>query len=158
MKRIVSWGIVAAGIVALVAILRTGNQEGGAATAADKKAAAKQAAAAQPAEAKKEDKVIYTFQDDAKMKEFTDLWRQRQGIVLRISVLQAYWNEEQTTLGELNKKFSSEYNLDVTKNYVLDDVKKILIERDLPAKPADVSASTPGGQGGAGAFPAEKKP
>jgi len=78
------------------------------------------------------EKIVYTFSDDAKMSEFTNLWRQRQAVILRMTVLQSYWNEEQTVLKQLNEKFTTDYKLDVAKNYVLDDKRRVLIERELP--------------------------
>ncbi len=62
------------------------------------------------------EKVAYTFPDEAKIQEFTKLWQQRQASVLRMTVLQSYWNEEQTALAELNNKLTSEYKVDTSKN------------------------------------------
>ena len=81
------------------------------------------------------EKIVFTFPDDTKMQEFMKLWQQRQGIVLRMTVLQAYWNEEQTALAELNNKLTTDYKLDPKKNYSLDDKRRALIEHEAPPSP-----------------------
>ena len=85
------------------------------------------------------EKIVHTFQDSAKMEEFAKIWQQRQGILLRMSVLQAYWNEEKTLLEQLNHTLSSQYALDVAKNYRLDDTRRVLIEQ--PPAPASSATS-----------------
>lgn len=81
------------------------------------------------------EKIAYTFSDDAKIKDFTTLWQQRQGIILRMTVLQAYWNEEQAALKQINDKVTADYKLDPTKNYFLDTKRRVLIEREAPPAP-----------------------
>ncbi len=44
------------------------------------------------ANAAKAEKVVFTFENDEKMREFTKLWQQRQGIVVGMSVLQSNRN------------------------------------------------------------------
>lgn len=145
MKRTLPWLIGVGSLwIALAFILRHPIQEGTAAVAeAAKEQEAPQAAAQKPGEPSDSGKVVYTFSDDAKMQEFTNLWRQRQGIVLRMTVLQAYWNEEQAALGELNKTFETNYKLDVTKNYTLDDERRVLLERPAPPAPEAAPGTLP---------------
>ncbi len=81
------------------------------------------------------EKVAYTFPDEAKIQEFTKLWQQRQASVLRMTVLQSYWNEEQAALAELNNKLTSEYKVDTSKNYFLDREHRTLVEREAPPAP-----------------------
>ena len=99
-------------------------------------------AGTEPAKAK-EEKIVYTFADQAKMEEFTKLWQQRQGAVLRMTVLQAYMSQEQAGFTELNKKLTTDYKLDPAKNYFLDSKRRILIEREVPPAP---SAAAPAAQ------------
>ena len=99
-----------------------------------------------PQAAAGEEKIAYTFQDDAKMQEFFQLWQRRQASVVRMSVLQSYWNEEQTSLTELNQKLSTDYSMDVEKNYKLDDQQRVLIEVPAPPTPAPPSPPAPAGQ------------
>lgn len=83
-----------------------------------------------------EEKVVYTFPDDAKIQEFAERWQQRQATVIRLSVLQAYLNQEQTNATQLNEKLAADYQVDVTKNYFLDGQRKVLLERPTPPEPA----------------------
>lgn len=121
------------------------------AEAAKKKSDAQLAApSAKPAsqESAPAEKIAYTFDDEAKMKEFTHLWQQRQTILLRMTVLQSYWGEEQAALAKLNNQLAATYHLDATKNYSLDSARRVLIEREgprssPPATPAASSAEAP---------------
>ena len=92
--------------------------------------------------------IIHTFQDEATMREFAKLWQQRQAILTRMAVLQAYWTQEEPGLGQVNQQLLSQYHLDVNKNYTLDTERKVLIE--LPAPPAKSPPTSgqpgPGGQ------------
>jgi hypothetical protein len=88
-----------------------------------------------PAAPVPEGKVVHTFADEATMKEFTDLWQQRQAMLVRMSLLQAYWNNEQAALGRFNSQMQSQYGLDTaTKNYFLDGTRKVVVEREAPAE------------------------
>ena len=87
-------------------------------------------------ELKAGEKIVHTFEDDAKMDEFKKLWQQRQGILVRMSVLQAYWTEEQTLLDQLKSALSNDYKLDVAKSYYLDNARRVLIEQESPPAPA----------------------
>lgn len=106
------------------------------APAAKSDAPAKAADAKQPME---DGKVAYTFTDDTKLEEFARLWQQRQRGVLRMTVLQSYWNEEQQALGALNEQFAKEYSLDLKKNYRFDPDRKVLIE--VEGSPASAAAT-----------------
>ena len=97
----------------------------------------------EPASPAAGEKVIYTFPDEAKMRDFTQLWQQRQGILLRMNVLQAYWSEEQAALTQLNNKLAIDYKIDTTKNYVLNSEKRELVERE-PQSPQAPSTSPAG--------------
>lgn len=112
-----------------------------AANAGQHNAATKDTPAARAAPSSTQEKVIYTFQDDNSLQQFTELWQQRQGILVRLSVLQAYLSEEQAGLEELNEKVSSAYhmNMDALGNYVLDTDRKLIVER--PGAPAAAPAS-----------------
>ncbi len=96
-------------------------------------------AAPAPAAPPINEQVVYTFDDEVKMREFTRLWQQRQGIVLKMTVLQSYWREEEQALVELNNKLTADYQLDVNKNYFLDSDRRVLIERELPPAPVSVA-------------------
>ena len=80
------------------------------------------------------------------MKEFETLWRKRQAAIVRMTVLQSYWNEEQAGLVELNNQLTTGYQVDIAKNYSLDTQRRVLIEREeAPQAPAEAPAdqSTP---------------
>ena len=85
-----------------------------------------------PASSSSDEKIVHTFEDPAKLEEFKKVWQQRQGILVRMSVLQAYWNEEQTLLDQLNHTLSGQYALDITKSYYLDATRRVLIEQAAP--------------------------
>jgi hypothetical protein len=119
--RFIMAGIISGG---LACALQAQEQEANPTPAAQ---AASPTAAAQP------DKVAFTFQDDEQMRQFAQLWGKRQGILTRTAVLQAYWNEEEALLAEVNQQLLSQFNLDVTKAYALDAERKALIEQ--PAAP-----------------------
>ena len=92
---------------------------------------------AQPSPATAADKpAAFAFKDDAQMQEFGKLWQQRQAVITRMAVLQAYWDQEQGNLTQVNQQLLSQYNLDVNKNYALDTNRKVLVEQEAPAAPA----------------------
>jgi hypothetical protein len=130
MKRTLPWIVGVGGIgVVLVLILRGQGQEATTAIAesAKKQAAPPQAAVPEPQAGS--EKIVYTFEDDAKVQEFARLWQQRQGIVMRMSMLQAYWNQEQATLVTLNEQLAAEYKVDAAKSYALDTQRRVITER-----------------------------
>ncbi|MBI4354204.1 MAG: hypothetical protein HY595_03100 [Candidatus Omnitrophica bacterium] len=94
--------------------------------------------------------VAFTFTDETQMQQFAQVWGQRQGVLTRMAVLQAYWNQEQSGLTQLNQELLSKYNLDVNKNYTLDTDRKALVEQ--PLTPEQIAAQT------AGATPATDQP
>jgi len=102
-----------------------------------------------------EGKVAFSFSDDAKLEQFARLWQQRQRSVLRMTVLQSYWNEEQQALEELNKQFAADYNLDLKKNYRFDPDRKAIIELETPPAPAAGSSPAASPQPG---VPSTAKP
>lgn len=83
--------------------------------------------------------VVHTFTDEAQMTAFAELWRQRQSAVLRMSVLQAYWNEEQAVITQVNGRLTQDYHVDPAKNYSLDTQRRVLLEQPAPAtaRPGD---------------------
>ena len=91
--------------------------------------------------AKAGEKIAHTFPDDAKMGEFKKTWQQRQGVLVRMSVLQAYWNEEQALLDQLNHTLSSDYGLDTAKSYALDGARRVLIEQETPPAPPSAASN-----------------
>ena len=88
-----------------------------------------------------DEKVAFTFADDAQLQEFGRLWQQRQAIATRMAVLQSYWDEEQASFAKANEQLKQQYNLDVNKRYDFDAARKVIIEREaIPP----VAGSTPG--------------
>lgn len=117
----------------------------GAAAAKDEPAtpAAPAASAAQ-----EEEKIIYTFSNEDQMKTFAQLWQQRRGMLVRMSVLKAYFDEEQIRLQELDQKLSADYKIDVNKNYVLDSKRRVILEtaaatEETSAAPAVAPPASP---------------
>lgn len=132
--RKLAWsvGIVGLGLFVMVA------------AEAAKKKPAQPEEAAPPTVATAEDKVAHSFENEDKLKEFAQLWQQRQGTIVRMSVLRAYWDEEQAALAKLNSQITSDYHLDPSKNYTLDAKRRAIIE--LPEEPAaspDTADSAP---------------
>jgi len=122
-----------------VAVPATG--QAGATPPAKPSAAA--ASTAAPAQGKQEDTPIHTFADEEELKGFAALWQQRQGMAVRMAVLQDYWKGEQNAIAQLNNKLSTDYGLDVTKDYTLDNKRRVLIERPAPPAAPAPSAATP---------------
>ncbi len=141
MRHMLKWG-VGLGVIALAVA-------GAVEAAKDKKGQAKKEEAAPVA--KPDEKIAYTFKDDAELQAFTQLWQQRQGILVRMTVLKGYWDQEEAGLAELNTKVAADYQLDSAKNYSLDTQRRVLIERELPAQ----APVTPAAQPAAPAQPAQ---
>lgn len=87
-------------------------------------------------------KVVFTFSDDEQMEQFAQLWQQRQAAITRLAVLQAYANQEQSTVRRINDELLAQYNLDVNKEYALDPDERVLVERE-PAEGAQAPAPLP---------------
>lgn len=86
--------------------------------------------------------VVHTFADDEAMRAFSTLWQQHQGVVLRMRVIESYWNEDQAAMGELNGKLAADYHLDPTKRYLLDGQRRVIVEvAGQPTAPAAVGES-----------------
>ena len=143
LHRTIGFGAVLTGLVVWQTLAGLGVIS---AEAAKKKADAQPAALSEkPAgqENAAPEKIAYTFDDEAKMKEFTHLWQQRQTVLLRMTVLQSYWNEEQAALAKLNNQLATTYHLDATKNYSLDPTRRVLIERESPRTPPPTAGAAP---------------
>ena len=144
MKRIIAWGVGIALTGAALAVLLSGQNRPSATASAEP--ASKQAAPAvpakpaQPAAGSPGEKIVFTFGDEAKMNEFETLWRKRQAAIVRMTVLQSYWNDEQGGLVELNNQLSKDYQVDIKKNYSLDTQRRVLIEREEPPQSAEAPA------------------
>lgn len=128
-----------AGVAVVMGVMACGAE-----SAKDKNKAAQPAPAAPDANAPAADeKVAYTFTDDAKIQEFAQLWQQRQGTLVRMTVLQSYLSQEQADLAKLNQTITSTYKLDPSKSYFLDAKRRVLIERDLPVDGPDAQSAAP---------------
>src|SRR3989338_6241043 len=101
-----------------------------------------------PAQAEGTEPVVYQFEDEAKMREFAGLWQSRQKTLLRLAVLQAYWDNEQSGAATLNTQLETQYHLNPANNYALDGEKRVLIERPGSAAPPE-SAPAEGQAAGA---------
>ncbi len=73
--------------------------------------------------------VIHTFPDETSLQEFAGLWQQRQALLLRVTMLESYWNGEQAVLGQINDQLTSAYSLDLEQNYTIDAERRVLIEQ-----------------------------
>lgn len=125
MQRATFW-IIGAGLTgaALMLVLQAQERQTGAPAPA-------QQAASSPA-ASGSEKIAFTFPDEDQMRQFAQLWQQRQATLTKMAVLQDYFTQEQTALADQNKQLLSTYNLDVSKNYTLDTDRKVLVEREAP--------------------------
>ena len=72
------------------------------------------------------------------------MWQQRQAVMLRMSVLNAYWTEEQAAIAQLNEQLATQYHVDVNKSYTLDTEHRTLIERPAPPPPPAPAAQPAG--------------
>lgn len=143
MKRTL-WWVVGIGCIGIV--LST--------TAAAKEKAPKNKPPVAPSEApapqaeapKAPERVVFTFENDDRMKEFAALWQKRQAMLLRMSVLKSYWEQEQEMLNQLSKTLAADYHLDLTKSYTLDAPRRMILEREVPSAAAPTApgaASSP---------------
>lgn len=142
MKRIMLWvvGVAVAGGTLVWALQAQEQQANPPAPQAQTQAApAAEAPAAGP------QTTAFTFADETQMQQFAQVWGQRQGVLTRMAVLQAYWNQEQAGLGQLNQELLSKYNLDVNKNYTLDTDRKALVEQPLTPEQVAAQAAAAGG-------------
>ena len=141
MKRIMLWvvGVAVAGGALVWALQAQEQQANPTAPQATPAAPAAGAPAAGP------ETIAFTFADDAQMQQFAQTWGQRQGVLTRMAVLQAYWNQEQAGLTQLNQELLSKYNLDVNKNYTLDTNRKALVEQPLTPEQVAAQAAVTGG-------------
>ncbi len=126
MQRATFW-IIGAGLTgaALMLVLQAQERQTGAPASAQKPAAT-------PSAASGSEKIAFTFPDEDQMRQFAQLWQQRQATLTKMAVLQDYFTQEQTALADQNKQLLSTYNLDVSKNYTLDTDRKVLVEREAP--------------------------
>lgn len=79
---------------------------------------------------------VFSFTAEEEMQQFAKLWQQRQAAITRMSVLQAYWNDEQRGVEKVTQELATKYNLDPAKTYTLDIPRKALVEVPTPPTPA----------------------
>ena len=93
-----------------------------------------------------EGQVVYTFKDDADIKQFQQLVQAKQIVNTRIAVLQTYLTQEVGNIQQLNGQLSLNYKIDPNKNYLMDPDKKVVREAPMtaaqPAGTANPSAVT----------------
>ena len=145
MRRTLFWFIGAVLVSAGLVWALQAQEQQGAKPAASGPAAQKAASSSET-----EEHIAFRFADDAQMGEYTKVLQERQGILIRMQVLQQYFTEEQSRLSALNKDIIAKYKLDETRAYILDAERKVLIEREAPPEspPAQPgSASTPAAAG-----------
>lgn len=139
MKRVITWG---AGVWCLVGLLtalwqlRDGNVATAVAQTAEESTASPPAPAA-PADGT----IVHRFADEASLQAFAKLWQRRQAALTRMAVLQAYWDQEQPGLNQVNQQLLAEYQLDVKKSYRLDTEQRVLLELPTPAQPVPAISS-----------------
>ena len=143
MKRMpLRWviGIGCAGVA--LGLLLLGQHRDSATAIAEEVSQSPASSEAAPTPPPEGEKIVHTFEDEAKMKTFANLWQQRQAILLRMTVLKTYWEQEQATLTQVNNKLAADYQVDVTKNYTMDGNRRVLIEREAPPSAATEPAPT----------------
>ena len=91
------------------------------------------------------ERVVHSFSDDAQLQAFANLWQQRQGVTVRLTVLRAYVSEEESALTQLNNIMHDDYSIDPLKEYLLDTERRVILEVERPAPaeepPADAGPS-----------------
>lgn len=141
MKRLILWG----GAIAIIGGVMVWALQAQEQQQANPPAQQPAATAEAPAAPAGPETIAFTFADDAQMQQFAQVWGQRQGVLTRMTVLQAYWNQEQTGLTQLNQELLSKFNLDVNKNYTLDTDRKVLVEQPLTPEQVAAQAAVAGG-------------
>ena len=142
MKRVTMW-VLGAGVASVALMIALRAQEQSAKPIAGGQASSSAAPAAPAASG--EEKVAFTFTDEEQMKQFAQVWQQRQAALTRMAVLQAYWNQEQGALTQMNQQLLSQFNLDVNKNYTLDTDRKVLVEQPLTPEQQAAAAAVQSG-------------
>ncbi len=140
MKRAV--GFVMGVTLALAIGCGRGSGKATAQPATDQAAVPPEAAAAL---AQGQERVAHQFDTDEQMRQFVQMWQKRQAIMVRMAVLESYFDQEQAVLAEVNKTLATDYHLDISgsKNYTLDDKRKAIIERPGPAAPQATETPSP---------------
>ena len=103
---------------------------------------AEQPAAQAPAAAQAGQAVL-TFDTNEQLQAFEALWRQRQFSLVRMTVLQSYWKEEQAMVTKIDGQLTSEYKLDMTKQYSFDPQRRALLEWAAPPPAASTPSPEP---------------
>lgn len=81
-------------------------------------------------------KTVLTFETDEQLQAFEALWRQRQFSLVRMTVLQSYWKEEQAVVTRIDGQLVSQYKLDMSKQYSFDPQRRALLEWEAPPEAA----------------------
>ena len=84
----------------------------------------------------------YSFDDQDAMELFMLLTQQQAGQRVRLKVLEAYLSEEEALHQELGDELERRYGLDVTKHYVIDPIRRVLVDQP------EGSAASPSQSGG----------
>ena len=87
--------------------------------------------------------VAYTFKDDQALRAFAEIWRSRQNVVLRMTILRSYWDREQALLGETNGQLKETYGVEPSENYFLNAEKRVLVERPAPVQDQPAGETPP---------------
>lgn len=133
MKQGALWGFAAAAAATVLAVVLSAKEP-------PKAAEGKPSAPAKSSAAAMADQVVFTFTSDEQMRQFANLWQQRQASLTRLAVLQAYVTQEEAETGKLNQQLEAQYHLQMNKHYTLDTDRHVLIERwEAPQATPDVS-------------------
>ena len=90
---------------------------------------------------------VFSFTTEEEMQQFAKLWQQRQAAIMRMSVLQTYWQEEQRGEEQVTQELAAKYNLDPAKTYTLDIPRKALVEVPTPPAPDAAAPGIPASAG-----------
>src|SRR3989338_5716603 len=136
MKRVVPLVLVVGGVGVGLGVVAPGPRPPPALAPAPPESAPAEGLAAGTPVSGEEGTIVHTFATEDEMKTFATLWQQRQGSGVRLAVLKSFWDEENTELTKLNGALTETYQLDVTKNYMLDPNRRVIVERPAAAEPA----------------------
>ncbi len=87
-------------------------------------------------------RIMHTFADEDELQAFVSILEQLQGLRLRRDVLRAYWDDEQARLRQVYEVLRADYQIDPSKDYILDEQRHALIEQGATT-PATTAPTQP---------------
>ncbi|MBI3011245.1 MAG: hypothetical protein HYY58_01975 [Candidatus Omnitrophica bacterium] len=93
-------------------------------------------------------RIAHTFADEASVQAFVALWQQRQGILVRLAMLEDYGKNEQLALQQLDSALRSQYALDPEGSYTIDTDQRAILKEGTSTVAEAVAAAPAGAKRG----------